>query len=172
MNTFKLSALALVLSASLFSVSANADVIVHGPDSDPLAIGENYIFNNPSVDTPSFNDWVQVDVMGPRFFSASISAASNIDVSFTAFDLYAADQTTLVASGSFGNFGPTIAYGGLTSNTSLATYWLNIAGNAIPTTTYTGNIALSALPVPEPETYSMMLAGLGLMGFVARRRKI
>ena len=26
-------------------------------------------------------------------------------------------------------------------------------------------------PVPEPETYAMMLAGLGLLGFVARRRK-
>jgi len=26
-------------------------------------------------------------------------------------------------------------------------------------------------PVPEPETYAMLLAGLGMMGFVARRRK-
>ncbi len=26
-------------------------------------------------------------------------------------------------------------------------------------------------PSPEPDTYAMMLAGLGLMGFVARRRK-
>ena len=25
--------------------------------------------------------------------------------------------------------------------------------------------------VPEPETYAMLLAGLGMMGFVARRRK-
>jgi hypothetical protein len=25
--------------------------------------------------------------------------------------------------------------------------------------------------VPEPETYAMMLAGLGLIGFAARRRK-
>lgn len=26
-------------------------------------------------------------------------------------------------------------------------------------------------PVPEPETYAMLLAGLGILGFVARRRK-
>ncbi len=35
-----------------------------------------------------------------------------------------------------------------------------------------GSVATAATfaPVPEPETYAMMLAGLGLMGFVARRR--
>lgn len=27
-------------------------------------------------------------------------------------------------------------------------------------------------PIPEPETYAMLLAGLGLLGFVARRRKL
>ena len=35
---------------------------------------------------------------------------------------------------------------------------------------WTQNDAISA-PVPEPETYAMLLAGLGLMGAVARRRK-
>ena len=34
------------------------------------------------------------------------------------------------------------------------------SGKYIPTT-----------PIPEPETYAMMLAGLGLLGFVARRRR-
>lgn len=29
----------------------------------------------------------------------------------------------------------------------------------------------SVSPVPEPETYSMMLMGLGLIGFIARRRR-
>ena len=32
-------------------------------------------------------------------------------------------------------------------------------------------LATTTAPIPEPETYAMMLAGLGLMGFVARRRK-
>lgn len=29
----------------------------------------------------------------------------------------------------------------------------------------------SAVPVPEPETYAMMLAGLGALGFISRRRR-
>jgi hypothetical protein len=31
--------------------------------------------------------------------------------------------------------------------------------------------AQSVTAIPEPETYAMLLAGLGLMGFVARRRR-
>jgi hypothetical protein len=34
-----------------------------------------------------------------------------------------------------------------------------------------GSLEQVAPQVPEPDTYAMMLAGLGLMGFVARRRK-
>jgi hypothetical protein len=32
-------------------------------------------------------------------------------------------------------------------------------------------VQFSAVAVPEPETYAMMLSGLGLMGFIARRRR-
>lgn len=31
--------------------------------------------------------------------------------------------------------------------------------------------SMGVAPVPEPETYAMLLAGLGMLGFVARRRK-
>ena len=33
------------------------------------------------------------------------------------------------------------------------------------------NVKVVTAPVPEPETYAMMLAGLGLLGLMARRRK-
>ncbi|GEM_PF-1555828 len=36
---------------------------------------------------------------------------------------------------------------------------------------YRGTFSISPAPVPEAETYAMLLAGLGLMGFVVRRRK-
>jgi hypothetical protein len=33
------------------------------------------------------------------------------------------------------------------------------------------DVLVEISPVPEPETYAMMLAGLGLVGFMGRRRK-
>ena len=34
------------------------------------------------------------------------------------------------------------------------------------------SLVASVSPAPEPETYALMLAGLGLVGFMARRRKL
>jgi hypothetical protein len=67
-----------------------------------------------------------------------------------------------VPSDSDGNFSYSATFGGLTSG---QTYWFEVQGNAT-VATYTVTLA----PVPEPETYAMFLAGLGLMGAVARRR--
>lgn len=41
--------------------------------------------------------------------------------------------------------------------------WINV--------TYDAPFAFISAPVPEPETYAMMLAGLGLLGLMTRRRK-
>ena len=37
--------------------------------------------------------------------------------------------------------------------------------------TSTGDLNMQVSPIPEPETYALMMAGLGAIGFVARRRK-
>jgi len=39
-------------------------------------------------------------------------------------------------------------------------------------TEFSASRTLSVALIPEPSTYAMMLAGLGLMGFVARREKL
>jgi hypothetical protein len=38
-------------------------------------------------------------------------------------------------------------------------------------TSLSGGAVSQVSPIPEPETYAMLLAGLGLLGFEARRRK-
>jgi len=55
------------------------------------------------------------------------------------------------------------------------THTLGFAGTADyavwgDTTAYIDAVQLNAAPVPEPETYALMLAGLGLVGFATRRR--
>jgi len=42
--------------------------------------------------------------------------------------------------------------------------------NESDTTGFIDNVSVMAAPVPEPETYGMLLAGLGLLGFVYRRK--
>jgi hypothetical protein len=46
----------------------------------------------------------------------------------------------------------------------------NARGFGLSSVAY-GNAPAMTQPIPEPETYALMLAGLGVVGFVARRRK-
>lgn len=52
------------------------------------------------------------------------------------------------------------------------TYYFEVKGVALNGTSgnYAGNVNLSLAPVPEPDSYAMLFAGLGLMGAIARRR--
>ncbi|RPI47354.1 MAG: PEP-CTERM sorting domain-containing protein [Betaproteobacteria bacterium] len=46
------------------------------------------------------------------------------------------------------------------------TYYLAFSNEVSGTTT-----AFTLAPVPEPETYALMLAGLGMVGWMSRRRR-
>ena len=62
-----------------------------------------------------------------------------------------------------------------TRDAALDPDWLRVGTDIVggtPAPTFNAAFSLSGVAaVPEPETYAMMLAGLGLVGFVVRRRK-
>lgn len=87
----------------------------------------------------------------------------------------------------FGNFDQTITSFALVSNSGFNADFISnysFTANTITLDMNSGSVndyqvggtAVFAIngvaPIPEPETYAMMLAGLGLLGIAARRRKL
>jgi hypothetical protein len=121
----------------------------------------------------AFVDTATFTVITPSVANASVTAVvnGNQDVDFT----------SIVITGPAGSFAFNLlnpdpvelwalpAAGALLSP---GTYTLTLTGsNSAAIGSYGGNIAVSvAAPVPEPETYTLLLAGLGVLGFIARRR--
>lgn len=69
-----------------------------------------------------------------------------------------------------GSFMPNAGFNTLTLGAGNYTYV--VSGTANNFYTYSLSSAITATaPVPEPETYAMMLAGLGALGFLASRRR-
>ena len=136
-----------------------------------------------------------VTATGALYVTSSYGAAVAIDdtwnFSLTGNNDFAAQlaRNFSTANGAISGFAATISGGTLVGSHALAldtaatsqvltygsllgtgSYSLKVTGlTQRANTKYTFN--LDVTPVPEPETYGMLLAGMGVLAFVARRRK-
>ncbi|MBA5637318.1 PEP-CTERM sorting domain-containing protein [Duganella sp. LX20W] len=123
--------------------------------------GSDHNYAGAFTDTFTFNPAV-----GPSLANAVIQTLSllgNNNLNFTGASLNG-NALTLSPTGAYewGMLNPPVNVSG--------TLVLTVMGNVItPSASYSGDINVAA--VPEPETYGMLLAGLGVVGWLARRRK-
>lgn len=142
-----------------FTVTANAGWTL----SDPGAFLGNLVFTEVGAATTQIKIYAKVSVDG----GTAIPLMDDVDWT----------PTTLGSgflNGYFGEtFGP-VSGGFTTLSVSNASIVLSATGGLFSSISSQPQnkleVTLVAMPVPEPETYAMMLAGLGALGWMARRR--
>ena len=107
--------------------------------------------------------------------TTALSSGSNLDLNVSSLTLSGAGRVTSLVDLTPGVFS--------FSNLVAGSYQLNVSGTVtkgkgfddiLPLPVgYAGSLTTNAAvtPVPEPETYAMLLLGLGTVGWMARRRK-
>jgi len=161
-----------------------------GPGVATIVNGQTYLIDNQFNDRPAGTNAISGNFLssGPTA-SAGLPAmlTFNAPVSYISFlwgspDLY----NTLTVTTTTGNFnytvGPTSLNFSVTNgNQSFSQYveFIATAGTMITGLTFaspsqdafeSANFSIVRV-VPEPETYALMLAGLGALGFISRRRR-
>lgn len=184
-----LFSLMLVFGLSANSLAANTYTIDGDPFTfptiDPLTVPGSYAIGNDtvggdlSVAGGSVLDYWNFTVAAPASYGSLVGSIGLSGNGFTSFSTALQTFVTgdgggwsTIASGISSGFGTVwtsvISYSPLSPDPTA--YRLVVSGTQVAgQAAYGGNVTVS--PIPEPEIYAMMAAGLGLMGFVARRRQ-
>jgi len=129
----------------------------NGPfyEVETLPFSDKYAFD--------FNLGSAFSIVDIQYDDLLVAGHSIPDLSASLFD--SGDNLLGVLSGSNADNNFTLSNG---------SYYLTIAGTPLPALDPNGatfGVHFQVTPVPEPETYALMLGGLALVGFSARRRK-
>ncbi len=144
----------------------------------PLEFGVNFV-------SGSFTDWFQFTIAPNALTVASTAVANNLgngialNIANGKYSLwsYGTDNAFGSGAGDDVKLGGNWLFNGSSGNTTNAVllapgkYYYQIEGAGTGTFGGAYSLTSTTTPVPEPETYAMLLAGLGAIGFLARRRK-
>ncbi|MDR1854597.1 MAG: FxDxF family PEP-CTERM protein [Azoarcus sp.] len=166
-----LTAILATATLGFASVAQAADIIDLGSipnGSNPSATGVT------TPDQGEFTNIVKFALLDDYFTNGVIFEISGLDelsaslYAGTYVEGAALDSPLFSGDGVIGNTGALeLTYQG---DLSAGSYFFVVSGVATESLNLIG-YTISAVAVPEPETYAMLLAGLGIVGMVARRRR-
>lgn len=170
---------AVALGVASFATSAAmAQTIVTTPQALDLSNGSAYFGDTFAAGNGggTFADQFTFNVAGTTGWTldavgASITRTDATGLAITGLSLYDASNT-LISTGTGLLGGPLDLWTNSTNNLASGNYYLQVNGTVVSDApaSFGGAVALAA-PVPEPATYGMVLAGLGALGLLARRRR-
>lgn len=147
---------AMAAFTALSSQAASWDWGTH----DPLEIGSNTV-TGAIFDTFSFSLGAATTVSsGVLSFGTIVGGA---------YSLYSAGADGVIGGGDDVGIGAWTFGGTNAVSLGAGNYYYSVLGGAPSSASYV--IASATAPVPEPETYALLAAGLGVIGFVVSRRR-
>ena len=166
---------AIALASAAFASSGVYAADLGGTTTDLVIMDNTAFFGNvltggnmggTFTDRYNFTTTMMGD-LSADLLSMTGNARNGLDI--TGFSLF--NSTGQLLGGTMLSTGATDSWSLNYNDLAAGSYYLQVQGSLVSNAAgkYYANIALA--PVPEPETYAMMLAGLGMLGFAARRRK-
>ncbi len=180
------------MNMNMKTLIAAATLCVAGGANAALLSGEtlNYQYFFPDLSSPYSNAQNGDFVVGPGVeITNVVDGAGTLDASDTQITVLFAGDISFSA-GTFNGFRLTDALGTIASFASVTINPLTTLGSGFGASNVSFDadhiwvnwaslgfaagqqLVLDVSAVPEPETYALMLAGLGCLAFVARRRKV